>query len=398
MSQISVTLKYLLDPSIRYPPSQLNFVSHTSHRSRSNPCHRICIQLRRRLFKVLLTYTQSKMSPAPHSSSQTANPTQDNRPVRGARSCTLCRQMKAKCNATEQYPEPCTRCAHLGKTPCVIEPSFRRVNKRAYFPPSRRLLINSRIAEIQNELEQLKNTVKQRQRSTNSRASSEFSDGPRPPFLAPETANNGAYSPGSSPFPSPYGAPEESFRQLGIASGRIDAKIEDELFMMYSTCHNFTDTSFFQKFHPTLPIVDNTLTPAHTFSICPLLYHTILLLGTLATPSHNLTWPLTQMVNALAPQMTLSPHKSVYLVQAFLLLATWPQTFPQSSNINEQAWMYVSVATHMAQCLGLHKSFLSCEYTMNQTETTEDTRREWVRTWVGCFIVSQLYLSSSRGC
>jgi len=53
--------------------------------------------------------------------------------------------------------------------------------------------------------------------------------------------------------------------------------------------------------------------------------------------------------------------------------------------------MYVGVATHMAQCLGLHRSFLSSEYTSNQTETNEDTRREWVRTWVGCFIVGQLY-------
>jgi hypothetical protein len=68
------------------------------------------------------------MSPVPPASS----PAGDNRPVRGARSCTLCRQMKSRCNATEQYPKPCSRCAHLGKEPCVIEPSFRRVNKRAY--------------------------------------------------------------------------------------------------------------------------------------------------------------------------------------------------------------------------------------------------------------------------
>lgn len=71
------------------------------------------------------------MSPVPQTP---GTPSADNRPVRGARSCTLCRQMKARCNATEQYPNPCSRCAHLGKAPCVIEPSFRRVNKRAYFP------------------------------------------------------------------------------------------------------------------------------------------------------------------------------------------------------------------------------------------------------------------------
>ena len=70
------------------------------------------------------------MSPVPATPNSQSG---DSRGVRGARSCTLCRQMKARCNATEQYPKPCSRCAHLGKGPCVIEPSFRRVNKRAYF-------------------------------------------------------------------------------------------------------------------------------------------------------------------------------------------------------------------------------------------------------------------------
>ena len=152
--------------------------------------------------------------------------------------------------------------------------------------------------------------------------------------------------------------------------------------------------SFFTKFHPTLPIVDNTLTPGHTFNACPLLYHTILLLATLATPNHPLTWSLRQTVNTAAPQHALSASKSVYLVQAFLLLATWPQINPQGSSINDQAWMYAGVATHMAQCIGIHRSFLSSEYTQAQTEPTEDTRREWVRTWVGCFIVGQLYIPS----
>jgi hypothetical protein len=58
--------------------------------------------------------------------------------------------------------------------------------------------------------------------------------------------------------------------------------------------------------------------------------------------------------------------------------------------------MYVSVATHMAQCLGLHRSFLSNEYNSSRNETNENTRPEWVRTWVGCFIVSQ-FLSTALG-
>jgi len=292
-------------------------------------------------------------------------PSGEGRPVRGARSCTLCRQMKARCNATEMFPKPCSRCAHLGKGPCLIEPSFRRVNKRA------------RIAEIQSELEELKNTVKQRSGSIISRAASDYSDR-RSSYLVPETSQNGAFSPGSSPYQSPFSRSEESFRPADL-TGRIDIPTEDELFL-----------TFFTKFHPTLPIVDNTLTPAHTYTLCPLLYYTILLLGTLATPNHSLTWTLSQTVNSSAPQQVFTVTKSVHLVQAFLLLATWPQSHPQGSAIHDQAWMYVSIATHMAQCLGLHRSFLSNEYASTQNESNENARREGVRTWVGCFIVSQL--------
>jgi hypothetical protein len=218
----------------------------------------------------------------------------------------------------------------------------------------------------------------------NSRASSEFSDS-QPPYLQPNHATNGTYSPAPiSPFSSPFPRQEDPYRSTGL-TGRIDGKTEDELFL-----------EFFTKFHPTLPIVDNTLTPAHAFNACPLLYHTILLLATLATPNHSLTWALSQTVNSGAPQHALSPQKSVHLVQAFLLLATWPQTYPQGATINDQAWMYVGVATHMAQCLGLHRSFLSSEYSQSQTEPNEGARREWVRTWVGCFIVGQ-FLSTALG-
>jgi hypothetical protein len=139
--------------------------------------------------------------------------------------------MKARCNATEQYPDPCTRCSHLGKAPCVIEPSFRRVNKRAYVPFARSLTCR-RIAEIQNELEQLKNTVKQRSASMNSRESSEYSDTQRSSFLVPEMNGANGYSPGTSSFASPYATSEDSIRPVGI-TGRIDAKAEDELFVTY---------------------------------------------------------------------------------------------------------------------------------------------------------------------
>ena len=166
------------------------------------------------------------MSPTP------STPAGESRNVRGARSCTLCRQMKARCNATEQYPKPCSRCSHLGKGPCIIEPSFRRVNKRAYLSHCREQSnFYRRIAEIQSELEQLKNTVKQHSGTIPSRASSVYSDSHRShrPF---EGTQNGHFSPGASPYASPFTGHEDPFRQAGL-TGRIDTSSEDELFLTY---------------------------------------------------------------------------------------------------------------------------------------------------------------------
>jgi hypothetical protein len=88
-----------------------------------------------------------------------------------------------------------------------------------------------RIAEIQNELEELKNTVKRSSGPINSRASSEYSDS-HPSFLAPEANNrNGTYSPGPSSYGSPYTRSDE-YRQGSIA-GRFDSTVEEDLFMTY---------------------------------------------------------------------------------------------------------------------------------------------------------------------
>ena len=210
-------------------------------------------------------------------------------------------------------------------------------------------------------------------------------------YFSPDMTRS--YSHGTSPYASPYSGSEDTFRHVGITD-RIDAASEEELFATYHLSNCGSDGSFFNKFHPTLPIVDHALTPGQAFNACPLLYHTILLLGTLATPNHRLTWTLTHTVSSTAPQLSLTPPKSVHIVQAFLLLATWPQNQQEGNAIHEQSWLYVGIATHMAQCLGLHRSFLASEYPGHECEVNEDRRREWARTWVGCFIVSQLYTHS----
>ena len=99
------------------------------------------------------------------------------------------------------------------------------------FNSSSKANCHRRIAEIQSELEELKNTVKRGSGSLVSRSPSDYSDH-RPSFLTPETNQNGVFSPGSSPYQSPFSRAEESFRPAGL-TGRIDIAAEDELFMTY---------------------------------------------------------------------------------------------------------------------------------------------------------------------
>lgn len=65
-------------------------------------------------------------SPAPASTQKTGVP----RKRRAKKiACTECRQQKARCDAFERAPEPCTRCAKRG-IPCVMDSDYKRTFKR----------------------------------------------------------------------------------------------------------------------------------------------------------------------------------------------------------------------------------------------------------------------------
>ena len=64
--------------------------------------------------------------------SQKSNPSTPNTPLKATKptghrpvtSCTFCRQHKIKCNASENFPNPCERCKKMGLK-CEIDPEFR---------------------------------------------------------------------------------------------------------------------------------------------------------------------------------------------------------------------------------------------------------------------------------
>lgn len=60
-------------------------------------------------------------SPSPRSGNHHGSFGNRSRPIR---SCTHCRQQKVKCDASDTYPGPCTRCAKAGRD-CRVDPYFK---------------------------------------------------------------------------------------------------------------------------------------------------------------------------------------------------------------------------------------------------------------------------------
>lgn len=76
------------------------------------------------------------------SSNSGSHPTAGHRPVT---SCTHCRQHKIKCNASEKFPDPCSRCQRMNLK-CEIDPQFR---------PKK----GSQIQSLRNDVDELRSKI-----------------------------------------------------------------------------------------------------------------------------------------------------------------------------------------------------------------------------------------------
>ncbi|KIV96490.1 hypothetical protein PV10_00352 [Exophiala mesophila] len=188
----------------------------------------------------------------------------------------------------------------------------------------------------------------------------------------PQTKTN----PGSYPSTrSPSRPLAKGSHQLGLINVKSDHV--DELFRI-----------FFDKYHPHLPFLDPLRSPDEYFSQSSLLFWSIIsvagrqwdqdiaLLPLLASPVTRLAWDTIRTFPS-----------SLASLQALLLLCTWP--FPTVTRWLEPTHAWISMATSMAQQLGLPGPDRSSEYSRAKRRLTTSMEDERLRTWAACVIVTQ---------
>lgn len=139
--------------------------------------------------------------------------------------------------------------------------------------------------------------------------------------------------------------------------------------------------------HPKFPLLLNPTMVLDSYKKEPLLFWSVLTIASKDSKKHAPVNTRLQILSRqLAADIILLGNRSIYLVQALLLLCVWSS--PHGSMNKEPLSMYCALAISMARSLGLHRPqhpFPLFGAMSSELETTEVRRS----TWVSCFIVDQ---------
>jgi hypothetical protein len=124
-----------------------------------------------------------------------------------------------------------------------------------------------------------------------------------------------------------------------------------------------------------------------SYEKAPLLFWVVLAISSKDSEKYASDYTRLQILSRqLVADIILIGTKSIYLVQALLLLCAW--TFPHEDMNKEPFSMYSAVAISMARSLGLHRP--EYPYLLFAAKASEigtlETRRI---TWLSCFLVDQ---------
>lgn len=145
---------------------------------------------------------------------------------------------------------------------------------------------------------------------------------------------------------------------------------------------------FFKFSHPFLPFLNPEKSPEDYFSRSPLLFWTIILVGsrhynaephlfnTLARQVQSLTWSTLAEV----PQ-------NYHHIKALVLLCAWP--LPCSSTSADPTFMLAGMMMQIALQIGLHRPDHAQDFTKFRVELRQAEMQDRVVTWAMCNIVAQ---------
>ncbi|KIW89846.1 uncharacterized protein Z519_09275 [Cladophialophora bantiana CBS 173.52] len=262
--------------------------------------------------------------------------------------CTQCRQLKLKCDSSQTFPAPCSRCSRTGAR-CLIDSSFRREKRQ------------ERIERLEEELLLAKQKLEHAP-SASDRASTE-----------PQARQPGG---------------EEDFTTFPFASciGELEpATLEDITIQPGSIVELFE--RYYLHHHPRFPILSAPSITLRSSKKWPPLFWSIILVSAKCRQHAGLYSRLSQPLKRLVLSPEYLANRSVEMIQALLLLCTWAGGDDRSWT--DLSWTYSGIATHAALQIGLHRPEYSNDFIYG-SKFDEDAIVPRRKAWIACFIVNEM--------
>ncbi|KAE8418164.1 hypothetical protein BDV36DRAFT_254639 [Aspergillus pseudocaelatus] len=287
------------------------------------------------------------------------------------RSCESCRGLKVRCLPDPKSPNQCQRCAKAKRTCVFVAPQRRRPRKRT----------DSRVAQLEREMRQMRSLLKDRFRideeSSSESSGSEVEDSEEPDFGAdpqetlstvpdapssasgsfrnmefsprvpasssyPNTLNSGSDAFASAtPIPPCYGLEEPSCGDI-IDRGLISLEFANELVSFYIT--------ELTAFAPMVLLPPNT-TASQLRRSKPMLFLSVIAAAAIAVDDSLAVVLNRELVRLYAERFFINGDKSFELVQALLLMIVF--YYPPESPLKLQNYQYTHIAATMALEIGL---------------------------------------------
>ncbi len=145
--------------------------------------------------------------------------------------------------------------------------------------------------------------------------------------------------------------------------------------------------SYYDYYHPQLPILVDAPHFIESYASCRLLLWTVIAIASRRSPNHShLYLKLSKPVHALAISGNYSDTESLPMIQALIILIWWP--FPFRTTSQDPSWTYCALATHGALRIGLHRPHHYSDFFYQMKLGSEDLILVQ-KTWIACFITNQ---------
>ncbi|PWY72355.1 C6 zinc finger domain protein [Aspergillus heteromorphus CBS 117.55] len=331
------------------------------------------------------------------------------------RSCESCRGLKVRCLPDPSTPNQCQRCAKANR-PCIfVAPQRRRPRKRT----------DSRVAQLEREMRQMRSLLKDRLRADDSSAESVDSESsrepdPEPDFNEPMPANTdppssasgstrhmdmspsfpsaSSYSniafdgsvvagPVSNPVPIPY--PLEAIPERDVIDrGLLSLEYATELVAFFVT--------ELTAFAPIVVLPPDT-TASQLRCSKPVLFLSVIAAAAVALDANLATILNRELIRIYAERFFINGDKSLELVQALLLMIVF--YYPPDSPLKLQFYQYTHIAATMALEIGLaskRRVPQNPNRKSNKKVAYDEQMAEQARTVLGCYHLTSIVAMKTR--